>query len=324
MIKRFFMVWGVALILALSSFSYVAAADVVYPNFGPQAYQVHKYYYFGDSEFSQTARQGIDISVDASSVSYQSVKATVTMDWNLIQDRQITKFIILANGVNVDEFEPYFDQSLDPPAYKEYYYLDINVSDQYIGSEVYFQVVGIQQDEIFTGGSNVYVKAWSQQTPSVHLKPLPVIDRDAGVKLDRSNSLLEQILAKLEELKLSLEGKLDTINKSIKEIYEIKPETQARFDAALADLEMKMPTKQAEDNVDQLKDIIDDSSDRVKNADNELKFGEISYMGVIDAPLLDFTEVSESVEKMRKLMEITIWIAFFIFVIRILTPKLTV
>lgn len=331
--SRLIKVMGVVLFLALSLFSNVTYAAGS-PSFGPQTYQVHKYYYFGDNTYSSTARQGIDISVDESSVSYQSVKATVTMDWNLINDRQITKFIILANGINVDEFEPYWDTSLSPPAYKEYYYLDVNVSNQYIGSEVYFQVVAIHQDNINTptnqASGNVYVTGWSQQSPSIHLKPLPVIDRDAGLKLDTnnnltntSNSLLEQILAKLEQLRAMLEGKLEQIDKSIREIYEIKPETQTRFDAALSGLQAKLPTTQVQDKVDQLSSMMNDSSDQIKNAPNDLKFGNVSYMGVINAPLLDFTELADSVEKLRMLMEVTLWIAFFIFVIRIMVPKLT-
>lgn len=310
---------GIMLFLALSPFSYAAGS---YPSFGPQTYQVHKYYYFGNADYFDKSRQGISISVDSSSVSYQSVKATIGLDYNIIMDRGITKFIVLANGVNVDEFEPYFDYSLTPPVYKEYYYLDINVSDQYIGSDVYFQVVALHQDNINSSNGNVYVVGWSQESPTVKLKPLPVTDNDTHGLINRSNDLLQQILNKLEDLKNSLMAKLDQINDSIKKIYEVTPETQARFDSSLANLQNKLPTKQAQDQIDTISNLMNDSANKVKNAQNDLKFGEVNYMG-IRAPLLDFTEMEQSVAKLRLFIEMTLWISFFIFVIRILTPKLT-
>lgn len=310
------------LFLALSPFSYVAGASGVYPSYGPQTYQDHKYYYFGDGDFPSGSRQGIDLSVDASSISYQSVKATVTMDYNLIMDRGITKFIVLANGINVDEFEPYFDRSIDPVRYKEYYYLDVNVSNQYIGSDVYFQIVALHQDNINSSSGNVFVVAWSQQSPTVKLKPLPVTDSDTHGLVNKSNDLLQQILNKLEDLKNSLMAKLDQINDSIKKIYEVTPETQARFDASLTNLQNKLPTKQAQDQIDTISNLMNDSANKIKNAQNDLKFGQVNYMG-ISAPLLDFTEMEQSVAKLRLFVEMTLWITFFIFVIRILTPKLT-
>lgn len=320
--KVLLLIWGVTLFLALSPFSYAADSEV--PSFGPQPYEVHKYYYFGDAAHSPKARQGIDISVDTSSISYQSVKATVTMDWNIINDRQITKFIILANGVNVDEFEPYFDRTEEPPVYKEYYYLDINVSDQYIGSDVYFQVVGIKQDSRFSPTSNVFVVAWSQESPSVRLKPLPVTDSDTHGLINESNFLLGEILAKLQELKNALLAKLDQLQTAVEKIYKIEPATQARFDAAQQQLQDKLPTSQIQDQMNQLKDIMDDSVNRVNNTKQELKFGEINWMGVITTNLLDFTEFADQIEKLRAIMRVMLWCEFFYAIILMLRPILTV
>jgi hypothetical protein len=321
------MLGGVMLFLALSPFAY--AAD--YPSFGPQTYENHKYYYFGDSTYDSGSRQGVSLDVDSSSISFQSVKATVTLDYNLVLDRKITKFVVLANGVNVDEFEPYFDNSKSPGEYLAYYYLDLNISTQYIGSDVFFQIVGLSGD-INTDPTmkNVFVTAWSMQTPTYSFKPLPVYDRQAVDNLiynngltTISNNLLQAILDKLNELKLSLEGKLDKIDASIRAIYEVQPETQAKFDLSLANLQAKLPTEQVKDQVTQVTDLMNESADRIANADNGLKFGSVTYMNVITVPLLDFTEMEDSVRKLRLFIEITIWISFFIFVIRILTPKLT-
>lgn len=313
---------GIVLFLSLSPFSFAAADN--FPSYGPQTYQVHKYYYFGDSTYQEKSRQGISISVDASSVSYQSVKATIGLDYNLIMDRGITKFIVLANGVNVDEFEPYYDYTLTPPVYKEYYYLDINVSDQYIGSDVYFQVVALHQDNINSSNGNVYVVGWSQETPSVRLKPLPVTDKDTQSRIDETNSLLQQILNKLNELKNALIAKLDQVQDAIERIYRIEPATQARFNAAQQALQDKLPTNQIQDQANQLKDIMDESVNRINNTKQELKFGQINWMGVTTTSLLDFTDFADYIDKIRSIMRVMLWCEFFYFIILILRPILTV
>jgi hypothetical protein len=324
------------LILALSP-SFIAFADAT-PSFGPQTYQVHKYYYFGDAEFAKGNRQGISIAVDASSVSYQSVKATVTMDYNIINDRQITKFIILANGVNVDEFEPYFDTAESPPVYKEYYYLDINVSDQYIGSDVFFQVVALHQDNMFTPSSNVFVVGWSQETPTVRLKRLPVTDPDTHGLINETNGLigvtnnlirvsndwLNKIWLKLDEMKMELLAKLEQIDKDIKRIYEVTPQTQAKFDAAIANIEMKMPTKQMEEKVQELQDMMNESKDLIEGTEQKLTFGEFDWMGTVHTALLDFSQLVDVLEKMRRILQIALWCEFFYFVVLVLRPRLVV
>lgn len=319
------LILGVTLIVALSSFvSPGVAAAAAYPSFGPQTYDVHKYYYFGDATYGEKTRQGIDVSVDPASVSYQSVKATVTMDYNIIDDRKITKFIVLANGVNVDEFEPYFDTSLQPPVYKEYYYLDVNVSDQYIGSDVYFQVVGLHEEKNFNNSKNVFVVAWSQETPTVRLKPLPVTDNDTHDLISTSNGLLADILAKLDDLKMMLSAKLDQLTKAVEDIYTVKPQTQAKFDAALQNFQNNLPTEQMKNEMDKVKDMLDDSADKINNTPSELQFGQINWMGKVTTAAVDFTQVEKQVELLRRIMQITLWAEFFYCIILILRPRFTV
>lgn len=303
------------LLVAASLFISVAAAED-YPYFGPQPFDVNKYYYFGDATYPATQAQGLSLILDPTSVSYQSIKGTLSMDWNIIQERQITKFHILANGVMVDSVEPYFDRAIDPPVYQEYYYLDINVSDQYIGSENYFQVVGVKEGKHFDGGTeNDYVVAWSNITPTVRFKPLPTTDED-------THGLLAAILEKLEEMKNELTGKLDQLKQAVENIYEVKPETQQRFDASLAALQNALPSQQVADQVDQISDVMDESRALIENGPKDMQFAKINTFG-IEFYLIDFSGLEEHVGKIRNVLRLVLWCEFFIFVIRLLVPKLT-
>jgi hypothetical protein len=302
-------VLGIVLIMALSPFA--VFADDGFGIYGPQPLD-EKYYYWGSDLEPPYVRNGLTLTLDPTSTSYQSIKAVLTVDHQLIDERDIQYFAILANGVYVDYVEAYFDNSLDPPRYREYYSLDIDISNQYIGSDVYMQALAVH---VNPDGSH-YVVGWSEQTETIRFKPLPVIDRDAI-------QVLNAILAKLEQLRADLSSKLDQLNASIREIYEIKPTTQARFDAALANLQTKLPTEQIKDQVNQAADLMDESADRVRNAQQRITFGEINWMGVVTTPLLDFTEFADVLDKLRSLMALLIWCEFFFFVISILTPKLT-
>lgn len=320
-----FTVMGVLLLAASLLLSLVVQAAVPgedYPYFGPQTFENHKYYYFGDSSFSAGSRQGITIELDEDSVSYQSVKATVMLDYNLIMDRQITMFNILANGVLVDSFEPYFDRSRDPAEYSAYYYIDINVSDQYIGSDNFFQIVGIKQGKYFGEDKNDYVVAWSQQTNVIRFKSLPVIDRDAIEELEEQTGVLYSILDKLEKLKSMLEGKLDSLKVAIEDIYKVKPETQERFDSALAALQQALPSQQVSDQMDQVAELMDESKSVIERGSNDLKFLKVAIYGN-EYYFLDFSQLEKEVKMIRDFLALILWVEFFFSVIRLLVPKLT-
>lgn len=319
MVKRLF--GGLGLVLVLSLFFTTASsyAAVDWKAFGPQTYEVHKYYYFGDNDLPALSRNGIDISVDTTSVSYQSVKATVTMDWNIIDDRQITKFIILANGVNVDEFEPYFDRTLDPPTNKEYYYLDVNVSDQYIGSDVYFQVVALKQENRFSNSSNVWVVAWSQESPTVSLKPLPVTDSETHGLLFEIWLKLDEILAKLSQMK----NLLDQILYTLENLFVPTPSVKARFDKAVDDFINKTPMKEFQDKMQEMTDANERAKDQLEEAGERIVFGDkvdlIPGEGIYWE--LDFTEWKTEILVFRTLLNAMLWLSFFYFFVNLLTPK---
>ena len=314
MIRKFILsITGVLLLAASFFISVASAAD--YPSFGPQPFDINKYYYFGNTIYPAESRQGLSIQLDPTSVSYQSIKATVTLDYNLIMDRQITMFHVLANGVLVDSFEPYFDTDLSPPLYREFYYIDINVSDQYIGSDNYFQVVGVKEGKHFDGSNNDYVVAWSELTETIHFKDLPTTDAD-------THTLLQAILDMLQDLKNSLEGKLDQLKQAIENIYEIKPETQQRFDNASAALQAKLPSQQISNEMQTVSNLMDQSKSIIDNGPKDLQFAKVNMYGM-EFYFIDFTEVRDQVDKIRNLMKLILWCEFFIFVIRLLVPKLT-
>lgn len=308
--KKLFLstVAGIVLFLALSPFSYAS------PSYGPQTFDIHKYYYFGDDTYPSYASQGLYLNVDGSSVSFQSTKATLTMDYHTIMDRHITKFVILANGVAVDYVEPYFDYTIGE--YREYYYLDVDITTQYIGSDVYFQVIGLQEDGHFSGSQNSFVVAWSTQTPTFHFKPLPVTDAD-------THGWLAEIYDILKQLKDMLQRMLADLTQAVKNIYEIKPSTQQRFDNALSQLQQSLPTEQVKDEVQKAADVVNDSINRVNNVQQPLKFGVINWVTGVSTAVLDFTDISEKVELVRKLLQALLWCEFFYFVILILRPRLT-
>lgn len=291
----------------------IYAAD--YPSFGPQG--LDEYLWYGDATYPFADRQGIDIEVDETSVSFQSVIANVFLDAGLIEERNIVEFLITANNKVVDSFTPYWDQTTQ--SYKLSYRLRITLADWNTGSNVYFKVVGVSSNTPITIGEPYlpFVVAWSTQTTTYELKPLPVIDRDA---ID----VLNAILAKLENLKAMTESKLSQVDDSIKKIYEIPPETQAKFDAALAGLQAKLPTEQIKEQANAAQQVVENSANRINNTPQKVKFGEINWMGVVTTPVLDFTDFMDSIEKMRKILQIALWCEFFYFVILILRPRLTV
>jgi hypothetical protein len=301
---------GIMLIMALSPF--VVSAAESYPIFGPQTNLEDKYLYFGNSEYPRSGRNGLDLYVDSTSISFQSVKAVLYVDHELIQDRNIQGFHILGNDVVVDTVQAYYDSDPEVNTYREVYYLDINITEQYVGSKVSFQAVAIH--EPYDGEQ--YVVAWSSTSPVYTFKPLPVIDRDA---ID----ILRDILSKLEEMKNALSGKLDAVKNAVEKIYTVTPETQTKFDNALENLRNNLPTEQIKDDVNEIKNTMDNAILIINNTEQPLTFGEINWMGVVKTPAYDFTQVAYLVDMMRNLMRIFIWCEFFFFIIVLLRPTLT-
>lgn len=292
-----------------------------YTIFGPQSPD-DDYLYFGDDATPKTSPNGITLTVNESSISFQSVIASVTLEYapgsTLIDDRQISQFLILANNRIVDTFDPVWDYELSK--WRVNYQLRIAMEDWNIGSIVNLQVVAVSAREpstVWIDYDNNYVVAWSAIRGPYDLKPLPTVDKEAI-------TVLEAILAKIDQMRVQLSGQLAQIDASVKKIYEVSPATQSKFDAALANLQAKLPTEQIKDDANAIKEIVEDSANRIKNAEQKLKFGEINWMGEFTTSAVDFTPFTEQIKLLRNILRVTLWCEFFYFVILVLRPRLTV
>lgn len=308
---------GVSAIGLMPLSSYAAAA---YPMFGPQSPE-DDYLYFGDDTYPRQQQHGITFTINEASTSFQSIIGAINLEYvagsTLIDQRQISYFYVLANNRIVDSFEPVRDQE---GKWRTNYQLRIAMEDWNIGSIVNLQIVAVSPREPSTDWVNYdnhYVVAWSGVQGPIQLKPLPVIDREAV-------TVLEAILAKLEHLRTTLSAQLAQIDQSIRKIYEVTPQTQAKFDAAMANLQAKLPTEQIKNEAEQVQKMVEESGNRIRNTPQQIKFGEINWMGVVTTPALDFTAYEEQLKLIRKILAITLWCEFFYFVILVLRPRLTV
>lgn len=316
--------------LLLVPFSYASAASAKfadpvvpkekYPIFGPQgADNEDPHLWYGDKTYPRNKEQGITLEVDRSSVSFQSVIVNIRFDKTFIKERQVTGFYITANERIVDFFTPAWDESIKDWQ-RSYQGVRVALSDWNINSFVNLRVVAIshrEPNEIDPNQSNRYVVGWSNKPPGFQLKPLPVIDRAA---ID----VLNAILAKLEQMKNQLSAKLDQVNNSVKKIYEVKPETQSKFNAALAGLQAKLPTQQLKEQAKHIQRKMDDAAKKINNSAHQIKFGEINWMNIYKTPALDFTDFKKEIEILRKILQISLWCEFFYFIILVLRPRLTV
>ncbi len=284
-----------------------------YGIYGPQTHIEDKYLYFGSDIELSTSRNGIDIAVDYSSISFQTVKAVITVDWNLIVDREISGFTIMGNKVVVDFVQTYLDTQTN--TYKEYYYVDININPDKIGSLVYFQVAGLHENN----QGEQFVVAWSAETQPYQFKPLPVIDQDAV-------NLLSAILQKLEDIRIILEEKLEKILKAIESMYTPSPESVAALDSAMDAILEKLPMSQMTEQISEMNDTLQESVDQLHStASSDLKLGGkfrlIPELAESEISFLDLSDYRDQVILFRTIMNATIWIYFFYMLMSMLTPK---
>jgi hypothetical protein len=302
---------GLGLFLVLSLFLMQTANG--YGIYGPQTHIEDKYLYFGSDIELSTSRNGIDIAVDYSSISFQTVKAVITVDWNLIVDREISGFTIMGNKVVVDFVQTYLDTQTN--TYKEYYYVDININPDKIGSLVYFQVAGLHENN----QGEQFVVAWSAETQPYQFKPLPVIDQDAV-------NLLSAILQKLEDIRIILEEKLEKILKAIESMYTPSPESVAALDSAMDAILEKLPMSQMTEQISEMNDTLQESVDQLHStASSDLKLGGkfrlIPELAESEISFLDLSDYRDQVILFRTIMNATIWIYFFYMLMSMLTPK---
>lgn len=310
---------GLGLILVLSlSLPFTAFAEYVpgspYSVYGPQP-DDGTYLFFGKADEPRNIPNGdINLELDISSVSYQSILAVVRMPETLIQDRNITRFYILRNGQRIiDDFGPAYDNWTDKDI--RYYPITITATDEYIGSIMEFQVVAVTYSPT---QNREYVVAWSNITEAVKFKPLPVVDTEG-------NTILADILAALTGLQASLEAKLAQLQQAIESIYTPSPVAEARLQAAMDNLERKLPTTQIAEEINRMNDVMERSKAKLKTPGSELSLGGEFEMipGVPESKIkfLDLTEWKEQVLMFRRICEAAIWVYFFYMLLEKLTPK---
>lgn len=287
-----------------------------------------RYMYFGNDEHPRSAGYGgMTIEVDESSKSAQWINITVTVPLELMLEGEITKFYMLCNGKVCDEWYPTMAEYPSGRVLPRNYYLVKPTISELIGTSVYFQAVAVTNRGL-TDSSLQWAIAWSPYSETTTMKPLPVHD-------ERSWEVLLAILAKLEQLRNMLESLLQQIKKAIEDIYTPKPETLAEFNAALNELEKKLPMLELAEQVDDFKDSLEESKRKLKRPGQELKLGGV-FCIVYDyvaaggkmacaaggqITFLDLTPWREQVLLFREVINASIWVFFFYMLFKFLTPK---
>lgn len=303
------------------------------PNFyGPQHCDP-QYLYWGDNLTHKFhTNNGMTLSIDHTSISYQNLIATVYIDPGILAARNIMGFYVLKqNAKKVDEYVPLYYNTIDDTM-QNYYVLNIDAGDSVIGSKMQFQVVAVTYDSSGfhyagcpTDQPNQYVVAWTALSEEIQFKPLPVIDRDAISVLQRIENLLQAILAKLQELLNSLADKLDKLTKAVEDAYKFSPEAMESLEQAMQELQDKMPMEQLQEQIDELSQELERTRNQLKAPNSELKLGGEFEMipGVAESKItfLDLTHWKDQVRIFREIMQAAVWVWFVYMVIHMLTPK---
>ena len=296
----------------------VVYADDYYKS--PVDYGGDGYIKFGDSEHRRKDYNSISIDIDKSSVSPQWIDIHFAVDEpGLISDRDVDKFLILANGKIVEELYVQYETDDDGKVVPAYEYVVKPSSSEFIGSNVNFQIVAVEVD-ILMGNDNYFAAAWSDISDEYEFDPLPVRD-------DEAIEVLEAILSKLHDLlnKLrNIEGLLSKISQQIETMLTPSPQAMERFEKAQEQLWEKMPSKQASEQAETLSNMFNETKSNLDNPeDSELVFGEKrDWFGIgAEIYLFDLSAFAEQVKMLRELLSAVIWLEFMFFVLFYLAPK---
>ncbi|USG68557.1 hypothetical protein NDK47_27545 (plasmid) [Brevibacillus ruminantium] len=312
--------WLVALVTSLF-FSVVSPVFAYYKS--PVDLRGDGYIRFGDRDNPPTQPNGISIMVDESSISHTLVNIAVAMWPGLIKQRKIDKFLLIANGKIVEEFWPLKVEDEETGEFIDsgFYIVKPSIAEL-IGTRSYFQVVAVQIE-----GDGQYAVAWSNVTPEIQMKPLPVKDEEAISVLYAILEKLKEILAKLAEIIPLLQKMLDMlqkISKQIETMFTPSPAAAARLEEAAKNLFEKTPIDDIQKQMDKTKDMFTNTP--TNRPLSELTFGEKrDWFGTGRSHyLIDLTDWKEYLKVMRALMDAAVWVLFFLFLIRYLQPKLDI
>lgn len=310
-------VWLVAIVTSLF-FSVLSPVAMAYYR-SPVDVDGDGYIRFGDGDAnSQFEENGLNLTVVEKSISHSWVDLTMRMWGNMVDQREIDKFILLANGKIVQEFYPQLVDGEEGPVWTNWYAIKADVP-ALIGAKVYFQVVAVQVHE-HSNGVSQYAVAWSDTTDEIMMDDLPVKDKEAISILYAMLEYLKRMLPLLEKML----SKLEEISKQIETMFTPTPAAAAKLENAANKLIEKTPIDDMIKQSNQMKDMFENTPTNAPLS--ELQFGEKRDWFQIGMShyLIDLTQWRKEVEMIRKLLDAIIWMEFFLFLIRYLQPKLRI
>jgi hypothetical protein len=282
------------------------------------------YITFGDAEHPRDEEYGIRIWVNEESIAAQWVNIDVEIlntDQHIIFERDIDKFLILANGKIIDFFYPSWERDSEGRLVPLGYYTVKPSIPELIGTDVQFQIVGIQDNNVAQ-----YAVAWSNITDTIRMDPLPVKDEEAINVLYMILHKLGEILNRLTSMENKLTALLEKISRQLETMLTPSPEASARLEKAAQDLFNATPMAEMQQQNDFLKNTFTDSINRLEQPYSRLTIGEKrDWLGIgMEFYLIDLTELQDQVKLMRNFLEAVIWIEFFMFLLFYLAPKLDI
>lgn len=306
-IHRMMATLGLVTVLSLIPFSFAAA---YYKS--PVDVDGDNYVRFGNADYPQFTENGLTLSIVEQSISHSWVDLNMTMWGGLVDQREIDKFLLLANGKIVEEFYPQLVDTDEGPKWTGWYQVKPSLMEL-IGSKVYFQVVAVQV-QTHSNGVSQYAVAWSEPTKEISMDDLPVKDKEAI-------SILYAILAKLKEMANTLAQML----KELEEQTRPSPQKLNELYTTLTTLMEKTPMWEMVDQLDQLNDHLEESRKNLAKPGSILVLGgQVDLLPLSpggEVMFMDLTPYKDQIETFRMIMQASIWVFFFHMVFKWVTPK---
>lgn len=286
------------------------------------------YIRFGNSEFPSDQAYDMSAVVQVESRSAQWVNITVQF-WNgIIEERNIDKFLVLANGKLVHFFYPERVEDDSGTLIWSGYYVAKPSIPELIGTEVFFQIVAVDSSDLLSEGYEKAV-AWSNITETIKMKPLPVRDEEAISALwsiySKLQDLYDMTLGELQSLYSMAMNRLDRIIFLLENLFVPSAQVMADFEASIDNFMDKMPMNELVEEMDNITQSMEDSRKNLKQPGSNLQLGG-QFEFIPGDPrsrvyFLDLTAWRDQVLLFRSVMEAALWVLFFHLLFNYLTPK---
>lgn len=310
--------------LTIPSFVFAAIEEDYYKSFIDK--NTDGYIYFGNDKYPSNKAYDININVDESSTSSQWVNIGVTVAHDVIENRGIEKFYILANGKIVDTFYPaLYQNKLDEIVYRGYYEVKPSITEL-IGTNVFFQIVGVHNEDA------IYEQAvaWSGISDIVTFDDLPVYDKIAVGWLEQIYYKLKELLNAINSLNNVLANLLTKLTKTIENMFTPSEQAMTRFEDAKKNLFEATPIDDIQNEMQGMTDALQEQKEHLQAGVDEntevIVFGEKrDWFGFgTELYLFNLTDFKEEIMMFRELLSAILWIEFFFFLTFYLSPKLNI